>query len=166
MERVGIEPAIDVPDIVVNMFLDDNPVWKIAPSLTGKMIMYNGIEVWFTLPRIGLSGVVLQTNPPVGTYGKNGDSKITSLIVDGGGGMTVERVNSLLGLTPEFQKINATYKDKVTVTFAGVDRINAIIEVDVRDGEYLGEDESNPGVMVRKTLPSVHATVTYTGTRK
>ena len=162
MSRVSISPEPPVPDLIIGLFLRGSPTWKITGSpdtgLASK-ISFDGRETWFIVPRLGISGLNIDTKPR-----QIAEESRKLMRSSGGGTITVERV-SLIGL-PEFTKVTLNYQDIIEMTllrenedaYAGDVKADAVLRVQVTGGTYTMDGET-------RSITPYPATVTYTGTR-
>jgi hypothetical protein len=157
MTRLSIKPSLPVPDIILNQVISDKATWKIGLQGSQFTIKYDGRDTWYK-PIIGLP---IDKKPVTVTP----NQAKTSITFAGGGSINVDKLPLLLAAlsTQKMEQISVGFDDKVQVTLASGNKINATIAVNA-NGKYYGETEFG-GSMKWKTLAQSF-TVTYEGTQK
>lgn len=157
MTRLSIKPSLPVPDIILNQVISDKATWKIALEGSKFTIKYDGRDTWYK-PIIGLP---IDKKPVTVTP----NQAKTSITFAGGGSINVDKLPLLLAAlsSQKMEQISIGFDDKVQITLASGNKINATIAVNA-NGKYYGETEFG-GSMKWKTLAQSF-TVTYQGTQK
>jgi len=156
MIRTGISPALPVPELLVNQLISDKPTWKIIRESTGLLkITYDGSDTWYK--SLGTTSNKQTTTVTEG-------SAHNSCTFSSGGGIYLESIPSIPGLSPRMEQISITYTDSVLTVYMPSGKLDATITVHIQ-GKYYGETEYG-GAMTWKNIDSHKSVISYTGTRK
>ncbi len=154
MTRLSINPAIPLPDIVINQIINDKANWKIARQAGQLTINYSCRDTWYN----PIIGIPVQKKTP--TVIENQTK--TSCSFTGGGSINIDKLPILLSIVSpqKMEQININFDDKVQINLASVNKLSSVITFNA-SGRYYGETEFG-GSMKLKTLQQ-NTIVTYEG---
>lgn len=157
MTRLGITPALPIPDIIINQLISDKATWKLVRQGGQLTIKYDGRDTWYK----SIIGLQIDRKPTTAVE----DASRTSCNFAGGGSINLEKLPVILSaISPQkIEQISVSFDDKVQLKLASASKLTATINVMV-NGKYYGETEYG-GSMKWKTLQQ-NITITYEGTRK
>ncbi|OGO17417.1 MAG: hypothetical protein A2Z02_05130 [Chloroflexi bacterium RBG_16_48_7] len=155
MVRAGIQPAIPIPDMLVNQVVPEKSTWKFQRANGKLTLRCDGNDTWYKVP-FGVS-VNKKTTAVSESSGK--------YVFSGGGSIDLSGASMVISqmMGQKIEQVTAEFTDENTVSFAqGNNNIQGIIKV-TASGKYYGEMET--GGMKWKTIQQ-NLTITYNGVKK